>query len=128
MVRKYTVKVTLNNFEKLITRKFEINDNVKIVYSDELKDLNYNIPPLLLCIIGDIKEKVVKEFFNTHSGFFAINIVGIFKKDSYNKEYDFIDYFYEIDNEKVFKIFFDNFIKLNNNHWNEVLFRRTFYT
>ena len=30
MVRKYTVKVTLNNFEKLITRKFEINDNVKI--------------------------------------------------------------------------------------------------
>lgn len=39
-----------------------------------------------------------------------------YKKDIYNKEYDFIDYFYEIDNEKVFKIFFDNFIKLNNNH------------
>ena len=110
------VVIPLGVFGKEIIKDIVLNDNVKIVYSDELKDLNYNIPPLLLCIIGDIKEKEVKEFFNTHSGFFAINIVGIFKKSSYNKEYDFIDYFYEIDNEKVFKIFFDNFIKLNNNH------------
>ena len=110
------VVIPLGVFGKEIIKDIVLNDNLILVYGDELTDLNYNITPLSLCIIGDIKEKVVKEFFNTHSGFFAINIVGIFKKDSYNKEYDFIDYFYEIDNEKVFKIFFDNFIKLNNNH------------
>ena len=110
------VVIPIGVYGKEIIKEIDFNNNVKIIYSDEVKDLNYDIPPLLLCIIGDVKEKEVKEFFNTHSGFFAINIVGIFKKDSYNKEYDFIDYFYEIDNEKVFKIFFDNFIKLNNNH------------
>ena len=110
------VVIPIGVYGKEIIKEIDFNNNVKIIYSDEVKDLNYDIPPLLLCIIGDIKEKVVKEFFNTHSGFFAINIVGVLKKDSDNKEYDVIDYFYEIDNEKVFKIFFDNFIKLNNNH------------
>ena len=37
------VVIPLGVFGKEIIKDIVLNDNVKIVYSDELKDLNYNI-------------------------------------------------------------------------------------